>query len=425
MSLLEQFQNLSPSEWKKMKPGLDRMRSACEALGRPETRFPSIHIAGTNGKGSVAAMLHSIFTEAGFKAGLFTSPHLVRVNERFRVGNEEISDGELESLLKQIQESLNLRSPLGRDLTFFELCTLIAFLHFAHEKVDLAILETGLGGRLDATSVVQPLLSIITEISLDHTEILGKDLASIAREKAGIIKPKTPVLCGAALNDASSVIREVAKENGAPFIVPSPLPPFSLGLPGAHQHRNASLAYTAVQILRGEIPGLSPASAKPFDKVSEGAVEQGLVKVRWPGRLEWVSESPPVLLDGAHNPEGIRALVVYLREQEGIRWKVLFSAARDKDVETMLDFLKGTAQEIILCRMENERSIDPGGKKAGGIFPKISRASEGAAVTYKKVLQGLQPGEGLVVTGSLYLVGEIKRFLNASCRRTSSVDWRC
>src|SRR4030095_221655 len=261
------------------------------------------------------------------------------------------------------------------DLTFFELCTLISFLYFAEKKVDVAVLETGLGGQLDATNVVKPWVSVITEISLDHTEILGTDLAAIASEKAGIVKPKVPVVCGATAEEAVSVIRRVAKEKEAPFFSLSSLPDLTLGLSGAHQRHNAAIAWATVQVLRQDagLHRLSPLT-RP---ISDSAVRRGLEKVHWPGRLEWVSLKPPILLDGAHNPEGIRALVDYLKQlpplltKEGVggrafsraleldlsptlpfvrggrtHWKILFSASKDKDVEGMLNILKDVSDEI-------------------------------------------------------------------------------
>src|SRR5262245_34394896 len=241
MSLLEEFKKSVPYEWRRMKPGLERISLACGRWGHPEGRFLSLHIAGTNGKGSVAAMLHSIFSKAGLKVGLFTSPHLVRINERFRIGNQEISDRELEEILESIAQE---------DLTFFERCVLIAFLHFVRNGVDLAVLETGLGGRLDATNVVIPLISIITEISLDHTEILGADLSNIAREKAGIIKRGVPVVSGATAEEAKHVIERTASERGAPLFWADPSPSLKdvkIALPGAHQRGNAAIVLKALE----------------------------------------------------------------------------------------------------------------------------------------------------------------------------------
>jgi len=399
MSLLKQFQDFSPSEWKGMKAGLKRISEACEAFGHPEKRFPSIHIAGTNGKGSVAAMLHSILSEAGMKVGLFTSPHLVRVNERFRVGREEMTDGELQETLETITDKYPFPS---QGLTFFELCTLVAFLSFAEKKVDIAVLETGLGGRLDATNVVQPSVSVITEISLDHTEILGDDLPSIAREKAGIVKPMVPLVCGTTDEEARKVIAKTAEEKGAPIFWPErDLKDLDVGLPGEHQRRNAAIALKTLEVLK------NTDAFRPWrTRLSESAIRDGLARVRWPGRLEWLSRNPPVVLDGAHNPAGVKALADYLQEKKNVKWKVLFSSAKDKDVPGMLKILRTVSGDITVCPIASERSIDP------KIFSADTslHTAEAAVKAYQRILDGLKPGEGLVVTGSLYLVGEIKKF---------------
>jgi dihydrofolate synthase / folylpolyglutamate synthase len=398
MSLLEEFKDSVPHEWRLMKPGLERISLACERLGHPERLFPSLHIAGTNGKGSVAAMLHSILSEAGLKVGLFTSPHLVRVNERFRVGNEEISDGELEGFLGEIVGARFPRPGQGDPApTFFELCTLIAFLYFAESQVDLAILETGLGGRLDATNVVIPLISVITEISLDHTEILGPDLSSIAREKAGIVKCGVPVVCGATAEEARRVIEKTASERGAPLFWADQFPSLKdlkIALHGSHQTHNAAIALKTLEVLERSAGAIHKSPLR----IPESAIREGLARVRWPGRVEWVRREPPVLLDGAHNPAGIRALVDYLKgpEAKGLKWTALFSAAKDKAVDEMLRILGEGTDEIIVCRMGNSRSIS---------------AERSAVDVFSEKIRDLKSGEGLVVTGSLYLVGEIKALL--------------
>jgi dihydrofolate synthase/folylpolyglutamate synthase len=435
MSFLSELKIQAQSEWRGMELGLERITQACEKLGHPERQFPSIHIAGTNGKGSVAAMLHSILSHAGYKVGLFTSPHLVRLNERFRVGDEEITDEELEEILEELsrrgifrfaQNDTSPLTPHPSPLTFFELCTLTAFLHFAKKKVDLAVIEVGLGGRLDATNVITPLVSVITEISLDHTEILGPDLESIAKEKAGIIKEGVPVVCGATDEKIKLVIQEIAEEKKAPVVFS--LPPgggglgrggtliFNCGsfkdlqasLPGNHQIHNATIALMTLNILG--------------KKIEEAAIRQGLKDVRWPGRLEWLSQNPPILLDGAHNPAGIRVVVEYLKRQEIKKWKVLFSAARDKAVGEMLQELQSIASEIIICRMESSRSVDPKNVGANLVFAQppekgdyknrpYIRIGGTALETFQSMVKDLKPGEGLLVTGSLYLIGEIKKEL--------------
>ncbi len=425
MSLLNEFQKLAQSEWQQMKPGLERMQTACKALGHPEQKFPSIHIAGTNGKGSVAAMLHSVFSKAGYKVGLFTSPHLMRINERFRIGDQEITDEELKKILKNISEF--------KQLTFFETCTLIAFTYFAQKKVDLAILEVGLGGRLDATNVVTPLVSVITEISLDHTQILGNTMEAIAKEKAGIIKPHIPVVCGATDLSAKKVIEDVGALLAAPLhfvdsdqgaASSAPTFPYELGLEGEYQKQNAKIVLKTLQALHEKVgaTGRSPL------QVDEQAIRDGLKKVRWPGRMEWLSHNPPILLDGAHNPAGIQALVSSLQilsnpslilplssrgGREGFgyskKWKILFSAAQDKNVEEMLKILKPIASEIVICRMESSRSVDPLSLLRKQEPSGVSVSNHDSFTTFQILSQNLKPDEGLLVTGSLYLVGEIKR----------------
>ncbi len=418
-SFLHRFKQLAMAEWRQMKPGLERIYQACEKLGHPERQFRSIHIAGTNGKGSVTAMLHSILNEAGYTTGRFVSPHLVKVNERFVIGKEEISDEELEEILQKIHqtvpifvEDLNPESP---PLTFFEICTLVAFLYFAKQKVDLAIIETGLGGRLDSTNILTPLVSVITEISLDHTEILGPDISSIAQEKAGIIKYKTPIVCGSTDPTVKKIIETIAKEKEADFYEVTP-PKILLGgffdwkkyrklqtnLLGSHQIRNASIALTTLEVL----------SEKGY-LIRESSIQSGLISVAWPGRLEFLSTNgqrsiPVVLLDGAHNPAGMKTVVDFIKEFKAVKkWKVLFGAVSGKAVEEMLGLLASVTDEIVVCKMENSRSINP--EKM--INPQLKISSLSAFETYRKILEEIKPEEGLLVTGSLYLIGEIKEKL--------------
>ncbi len=373
-----------------MKPGLGRIQEACIELGHPENKFSSIHVAGTNGKGSVCAMLQSVLSESGLKVGLFTSPHLVKVNERFKIGDREISDADLEKYLQKIGDK--------NALSFFEKCSLIAFLYFADQKVDFAILETGLGGRLDATNVVRPLVSVITEIDLDHTETLGNSLASIAEEKAGIIKESVPVICAASHEEAKQVIEKVAQEKNAPFFnvqrEQKSSFPYVLNLQGEHQIQNAKIV---LAVLSNFFPGIDSAT-----------IQNGFTKTSWPGRLHWFSREPAILLDGAHNVAAMLALVKYLKKSQ-LKWKVLFSAASDKKVGEMLKILQEASSEIILCRMKNSRSIDPveiQKKFASELHCKLL-AAENTEIEFKKQKALLQKGEGLLMTGSLYFIAEL------------------
>jgi len=416
MKLLSDFLQSSKTEWQNKKPGLERIQKACELFNHPEKKIPSIHIAGTNGKGSTAAMLQSILTEAGYKVGLFTSPHLVRVNERFRIGNEEISDEELEEILNSIQVKIPLSPPLHKGdrehLSFFELCTLIAFLYFAKHQVDLAVIEVGLGGRLDSTNVITPLISVITEIGLDHTEVLGNSIAEIAREKAGIIKPGVPVVCGATKLVAVQVIQELAGKNKSEFFLvgaihESPLQ-YSLKLLGPHQKQNAAIVLQTLKVLR-----------EKGWKVSEHSIRKGFQNLRWPGRLEIVSEDPLIILDGAHNKDGMEALVKALTSPQpspyqrrgGVFWKILFSAASDKNVGEMLKTLSQISSEITLCEMESSRSINP--VLIQKQYPELPLENGGKGKeAFLNAKKNLQESEGLLVTGSLYWVGEVKQVLS-------------
>lgn len=380
--MLQQFLEKSSQEWQKMKPGLERIQTACDTLGNPEKKIKTIHIAGTNGKGSVAAMLQSILSEAGLRVGLFTSPHLVKVNERFRIGDQEISDEELEVFLEKAQDL---------ELSFFELCTLIAFLYFEEQKVDLAILETGLGGRLDATNVVTPIISIITEIGLDHTTILGSDIASIAREKAGIIKEGVPVVCGTQNPDARKMIEKVARKKNAPFYLVEDEWKGALALEGSHQIRNSGIVLKAIQVLNLQI--------------QKSSIQKGFAHVRWPGRMEWISKDPPILLDGAHNLDGMRALVESLKVLESLKkWRILFSAASDKQINEMLSCLQEIASEIVICKMKNSRSMDPEN------FP-LFKSSSDPLQAFHQMKESLGENTGILITGSLYFIGEMKSHL--------------
>ncbi len=412
MSLLKKFQNLQKIEWQGMKPGLERIEQACGALGNPQQKLKLIHVAGTNGKGSVSAMLQQMLSTSGYRVGLFTSPHLVRVHERFRINETEINDIQLEQILKEIDQTLS-PSPV---LSFFELCTLIAFLHFSHEKVDVAIIETGLGGRLDSTNLITPCVSVITEIGLDHEEILGHGIEKITREKAGILKPHVPVVCGTKNEEAQKIIQEIAKERNCPLFQVSPprlnddhsfnvkqWKNLRTSLIGNHQAQNAAIAMEVLEVLLMGVKNI------PSEVFLEKNIRQALLSVQWPGRMEWVQHHPDILFDGAHNPQGIEALVETLYQLNPLqKWKILFGATQGKEISKMLQELEKIGEEILLCPFENSRSLnwkDPFEMKL-----KIPTKIKGNAFeTFQETVKGLKEGQSLLVTGSLYLVGEIKR----------------
>jgi dihydrofolate synthase/folylpolyglutamate synthase len=400
---------------------LDRMTQALALFNHPENQFLSLHIAGTNGKGSTAALLHNILQHAGYRTALYTSPHLESFTERIRVGQEEIARAEVVALAHEIwQRTVAANVPL----TFFEFITVMAFIHFASKRVDVAIVEVGLGGRLDATNVITPLVSVITTISKDHEAYLGPDELSIAREKGGIVKSRIPVVCGKLSEPVTALLRDIARMRESPayflgtsfsFLLKNErlfdyigikrnLSDLTVALRGRHQLANASLALAALELVSEHLP------------VAETAIRQGLETVRWPGRLEVMAERPLVILDGAHNPEGVRALADALLElRRGRKIRLLFATMADKEWQLMLGILASFADEIVFTRVAMERSADPE-LLAKSIPVQVSkRVIHNSKTALAALLDTAQPDDIVVVAGSLYLLGEIRPLLaNAS-----------
>ena len=396
---------------------LDRMDQALSLFAHPEKKFPSFHIAGTNGKGSTAAILHRILSQSGYRVALYTSPHLVSFTERIRVGDEEISPNEVVALANEIEHETAAASI---PLTFFEFVTVLAFVHFARCKIDVAVVEVGLGGRLDATNLVKPVVSLISTISKDHEAYLGSDLLSIGREKGGIIKHGVPVVCGALPEKVATLLKTIADAHGAPsyfmgrdFIfslknkglfdytgIKWRLTDLHVALRGRHQRSNAALALSALEIAAGDFP------------VSEANLRDGLKTVRWPGRFEIVRNNPTVVLDGAHNGEGVRALITELENfREGRRIKLLFASMEDKDWPLMLKNLSEVADEIVLTRVNMERSANPD-KLASHLGAKIRhRAIKDAPSALAYLLSRANSDDIILVAGSLYLLGEVRPML--------------
>ena len=397
---------------------LERVARALELFGHPERSYPSFHIAGTNGKGSTAAMLHRMLSAAGYRAALYTSPHVASFTERMRVGDEEISPDEVVELAETIKRRT---AAAGVPLTFFEFVTVMAFVYFARRKIDLAVIEVGLGGRLDATNLITPRVALITTISKDHEAYLGADLLSIAREKGGILKPGVPLAGGAFAPEITRLFEETARANGAPayflgrdFSVTvqndgrfgySGLRwkwrDLSVALAGRHQKNNAALALAALEIAAAEFP------------VSEAAARAGLATVFWPGRLERILARPAVILDGAHNGEGVRALAAEMRAELGAKKaRVIFAAMADKDWPLMLRELAAVASEIVLTRVAVERSADPAAMAAaeatGGVPVTVAGSAPEAV---RRAVEEAAPDEVILVAGSLYLLGEVRPML--------------
>lgn len=414
---LAYFAGLSPST---IKLGLERMEAALEALGHPERSFPAIHVAGTNGKGSTCAFLDSCFRAQGLNTGLFTSPHLIHVNERIARGGASISDA---LLGQRILEVLEHGGDPVRSLTYFELGTLLAFWHFAEEKVDVAVLETGLGGRLDATRACVPRVTAITSLSLDHQEYLGDTLAAIAKEKAGIFKAGIPAVSCAQSPEALAVLESESLRVGLALFVEGRdfsltpqsgglcfegfgrrLDGLTLGLSGAHQAQNAAVAIAALHQLGG-----SPLA------VTDRALRAGLATTSWPGRLQLLGEHPSVLVDGAHNPAGVQSLVAALDQLYPSREvQLVFGVLGEKDSESMLRQLLPRVTEIHLAPPASARALPLSrlGAQAAALAPQLAQA--GKIVQHPDVPRALAaararcPPEGLVVcAGSLVLVGEV------------------
>jgi dihydrofolate synthase/folylpolyglutamate synthase len=411
-----------------IKLGLDNIRTLGEAFGRPETAFPSVHVAGTNGKGSVCAMLAEVLRRAGFKTGLYTSPHLVRVEERVRVNGRLVPARDFDRLLRQIRsraEELVGSGLLASPPTYFEAVTTLAFLYFREQRVDLAVLETGLGGRYDATNVVRPLVSVITSISRDHEEHLGRSISRIAFEKAGIIKPGVPVVCGARDPRAERAVRAEAAERGSPLVrvfgdgnafravrrgrgrwrfeyrFGGETFVFSPGLAGRHQGENGAIALAAAKTL-----------ARAWKPLDRKATIEGVERAKWEGRLELAGRRPAVILDGAHNEAGMRALRDFIESDLRRPPVVLFAMMKDKAVGRAVRTLFPAAKEVVLTSLPFERAASPADvlAQAGPFETKILLEPDlPKALALAKRKAG--PAGTVLAAGSLYLVGEIKKLL--------------
>jgi dihydrofolate synthase/folylpolyglutamate synthase len=427
-----------------IKLGLDSMRTVLAAFGDPHRVYPSVHVAGTNGKGSVCAMLTEILAAGGRKVGLYTSPHLVRVEERIQVvcdvcDDQVVFDDRVDQVdgrlissrdfcrlagtVKARIERLLARRELGAPPTFFEVLTLIAFLYFREREVDVAVLEVGMGGRFDATNVVTPLVSVITSVSRDHQEHLGPTLAAIAFEKAGIIKPGVPVVCGAEARDAVRVVRAQAAGKSAPltmvFSRKRPLTRekknvqgmafryeaegtslrLSPGLPGAHQGRNAAIAASAALVL-----------GRVWRPISRSAIVRGVARARWEGRLETVARNPRVLLDGAHNEGGAAALRAYLEELRPPRLVLVFTMMKDKAVGRVAGRLFPLADRIVLTTIPFARAAEPAEilRRARPFRDRILvEPSLPKAIALARAEAGRRGT--VLITGSLFLVGAVKK----------------
>jgi dihydrofolate synthase / folylpolyglutamate synthase len=435
---IDQLNALAPELYGK--PGMPRrkfslaeVRTLLGALGDPQLRFPSVLIAGTNGKGSTAATLASILTAAGLRCGLYTSPHLERPNERIRVGRVEIADEAFARLyfhVHDVAQELVLQGGLPQMPSYFEILTALAFLYFAERKIDIAVLEVGMGGRLDATNVVNPLLSIITDISLDHMEWLGTTIPAITREKAGILRRGGTMITLPQHPEANEILGEVAMEldvrvvSAAPFVpAPGTKGPYSaeaLGttvpvespLAGAHQQRNVALAIAAAAEL----------VANHGFFITPAALEEGIRGTSWPGRLERLANSDVEwVLDVAHNPAGAWALRAGLHGILEVRSPrvLVFSCLRDKPIAELAQILFPLFDQVIVAPIHTARAAAADELLAAAAAtgtPAVATESVAEAV---RSAQSRAAGGVAVASGSVYLVGEVRTLLLAAKSESS------
>lgn len=400
-----------------------KLESVCRALGAlgaPHDRVPALHVAGTNGKGSTAAIAQSVLCRHGLRVGLYTSPHLSDFRERIRVGEERIGRDDVVGLVAEIRERL---AGQGIELTFFELTTIAAFLHFARREVDAAVVEVGLGGRLDATNAIVPRAAAVTTIGLDHERWLGSTLGQIAAEKAGIFKPGVPAVIGRVGVEAKAVLERIARERGCPLLrlgeeFDSRIHPdasagasprfdyrgrrticdLRCGLAGTFQIDNAAVALAALE------------AGGWLDEISDEGVREGLARVRWPGRLEITRERPLVILDGAHNPAGADALA---RELPGLARgrpiHLVFGVLADKRWGAMLERLEPLVADAVIVPVPERRSEDPA-RVAESLCTRLpTRTAASGTKAIDALLDDLAGrDEVILVAGSLFLVGEVR-----------------
>ena len=412
-----------------IKFGLSNSSQLMALMGDPHLRFRSVHIAGTNGKGSTAAFLAAMLQAAGYRVGLYTSPHLVSFTERIRINNIPVTEDRVIDLAERVRTRYGGRlSSEGGALTptFFEVTTAMAFTCFAEERVDVAVVEAGMGGRLDSTNVITPMVSVITNVDVEHTEFLGDTIEKIAGEKAGIIKPGVPVVTGAVQPEAIAVIeRKAAASGSAVFRMPkdfsaeplsagpdqvfdyqgmgSRLPGLRIAMIGRHQMGNACLALAAAACV-----------GRAGMAVADEAIRKGLATATWEGRLERVAERPDIYLDGAHNPASAQVLADAVRDlRKGYRHLVLvIGILMDKDCQGIISRLAPLADRIIVTRPNYSRALSPGSLAAEiSVFHLAVDSAETVAEAINQARQAAAEDDLILITGSLYTVGDARAAL--------------
>ncbi len=398
------------NEYKTLKLGLERISELLGALGDPQAEVQFVHVAGTNGKGSTCAMIEAGLRAGGIRTGLYTSPHLQEPTERIRIAGEPVDEDRFVAAFERVHDAAD--RVLGAQATYFETITAMAFLLFWAEGVEMAALEVGLGGRLDATNVVVPKLSVITPIDYDHQKWLGDTIEEIAFEKAGILKRRVPAIVAPQRPEADAVLHRRAAELDVPLERTSKwrVEDLQVGRSGSRFRATRHSSFDISCPLAGEhqvVNALTAVAALNHLGVAGAAIESGIAATRWPGRLEQVSEKPEIWLDGAHNPAGVRSLAQHIRRFfEGRKLTLIFGAMQDKEVAGMAAELFPLADRLILTAPAQQRSLDPlaiaeiAGQSCFEVAPRVAQALDMAS------------GDDLVfVTGSLYLVGEARALL--------------
>ncbi|MCA1056330.1 bifunctional folylpolyglutamate synthase/dihydrofolate synthase [Rossellomorea aquimaris] len=408
-----------------IKPGLERMKHLLDALDNPQDKIKSVHIGGTNGKGSTVTFLRNILQEAGYTIGTFTSPYFERFNERISLNGHPIPDEELLSLVALIKPiAEGMKDSEWGEPSEFEVITAMSMMYFAEIKPDFVLYEVGLGGRLDSTNVITPLVSVITSIGMDHMQFLGDTIEEISYEKAGIIKQGVPVVSGATQREAKEVLMRTAAERGSKFYQAgrdfgaqrlmvlergerfqfqsqTNEGTYEITMMGEHQVQNAALALKTVECLR-DLNEIS---------YTETHLQTGLKSAFWPGRMEMVNVNPTVILDGAHNPEGIRALVKSIHERFPTdKVTILFSALKDKELKNMISLLEEPASSIVFTTFSFPRAAGSDELLSLSNHPRKGEASDWKRYIEDK-LDGMEENETLFITGSLYFLSEVKPYL--------------
>lgn len=419
----------APTHAAAAKFDLENITALAERLGRPDRAFPSGHIAGTNGKGSTAAFLESILRQAGFRTGLYTSPHLERINERMRINGKEVSDESFAEIFTRLQgliEELLAGHKLRAHPTYFECVTAMAFECFARERVEFGVFEVGLGGRLDATNILSPAVTVITRIDFDHENFLGHSLKEIASEKAGILKPGVAVVVAEQRPEAFEVILSCAKQVGCPVI--DTLRAFQIA---RESSQNGFFRASVVELSSGDSFEIAPSLPGRFQlqnainaaaaarqlvargfRISTDDITEGIAKTVWPGRLEKLQSNPDVYLDGAHNPGAARELAQFLEQNfTGRKIWLIYGALRDKAVDEVAGQLFPHAAEVFFTEPRTSRAISAArlaeiASHHALCFAVISSAEQ----ALDQALAEAAPSDAVFVTGSLYLVGQLRHY---------------